>query len=257
MCQLCRDPNRWLLKQQRDPQVEQVVQTTIQQFENVLQNWHDSILDALGTLGIDLASEGAVEVAVEQLLDPYRDRWAIVIKNAWKEGAEAGRSAAIQEFSLDISWDIVDPNTVDALEEHGEKAAEHTQSRMTGDLSEAISDAYQAGYGIDEIARLLRDDVFEDMQTWEARRVARTEGIAGANKGRLTGFKDAGASVKRWMARDDSDTRPSHNEADNQTVPLGESFTVGGESAAYPGDPTLSPGERINCRCLVLPEFDT
>jgi uncharacterized protein with gpF-like domain len=256
MCIKCAGPNHALLHKRADA-VDQVIQRTLQEFSGILQQWHDSILDALGSLGIDLATEGAVELAIERQLDPYRQRWALVLKNAWKDGANAGRAVGIRQFSLDISFDIVDPNTVDALEEHGETAAEFTQSRMTGDLSKAISDAYQAGYGIDEITELLEEDVFPDMQTWEARRVARTEGMAGANKGRLTGFVDAGASDKTWMARDDEDTRESHNEADNQTVPIGEPFTVGGESAQYPGDPSLPPEERIHCRCLVLPEFDT
>lgn len=251
------DPNRWLFKQERDPQVQTVIQTTIQEFAGVLQQWHDSILDALGVLGIDLASEGAVELAIERLLDPYRQRWAIVLRDAWTDSAEAGRSAAIQQFSLEIDFSITDPATIETLEEHGQVAADFTQSRMTGDISEAISEAYQDGLGIDEITETLQDDVFPDMKTWEARRVARTEGIAGANKGRLTGFEDAGASAKRWMARDDSATRDSHLTVDNQERSISESFVTGaGNEAMYPGAPSLPPSDRINCRCIVLPLFD-
>lgn len=255
MCQICRDPNRWLLKQ--SDQTEQEMQTTMEEFAAVLQSWHSSIVEALGTLGIDLASEAAVQVAIEGLLDPYRERWAVVLEDAWTRGADAGRSAAVQEFSLDISWEITDPNTVDALEEHGQQAAEQTQERMTGDISEALVEGYQEGHGIDEISDTLQEDVFPDMQGYETRRVARTEGISSANRGRLSGFQDSSATAKTWMARDDDDTRDSHDEADNQTVPLGETFSVGGHDAMFPGDPSLPVGERANCRCLVLPEFDT
>lgn len=255
MAHVCCDPNRWVLKQS-DP-VDQEIQTTLEQFQGVLQNWHESILQALGTLGIDLASQGAVEIALEQILDPVRERWSVVLQDAWSRSAEAGRSDAIQTFEWDISWEITDPATNQALQENGQRDAELTQQRMVGDISEAISNAYQEGLGIDEISETLREDVFEDMRSYESRRVARTTGISGANKGRISGFEDAGAAAKTWMARDDNDTRPEHIAADNQTVPLGESFDVGGESAEYPGDPTLSPHLRINCRCLVLPEFDT
>lgn len=254
MCQLCADPNRWLLKQS-DP-VDEEIQTTIEEFAGVLQSWHTDIIAALGTLGIDFASEGAVQLAVERQLDPYSDRWVLVLQDAWERVAEAGRSVAIQEFDLDIDWQITDPATRDALDEHGQVAAEHTQTRMVGDVSAAITEAYDDGVGIDEIASRLQEDVFPDMRGHEARRVARTEGIGGANKGRLSGFEDAGAGGKDWMARDDSLTRQSHNQADNQTVGIDESFTVGGHDAQYPGDPSLPPEERIYCRCLVLPNFD-
>lgn len=255
MAHACSDPNRWLLKQ--SDQTDEEIQTTIEEFSAVLQEWHSSIVEALGSLGIDLASEAAVRATVERQLDPYRERWAVVLEDAWTRGAEAGRSAAIQEFSLDISWEITDPNTVDALEEHGRQAAEQTQERMTGDISEALVEGYEDGHGIDEISDTLQEDVFPDMQGYETRRVARTEGISSANRGRLSGFRDSGATDKSWMARDDPKTRPSHNEADNQTVSLGESFVVGGHEAMFPGDPSLPISERANCRCLVLPEFDT
>lgn len=253
MCQVCADPNRWILKQS-DP-VDQEIQTTLEQFRGVLQNWHESILQALGSLGIDLGSPGAVELALERLLDPYRQRWSVVLQNAWSRSAEAGRSDAIQTFELDISFEITDPLTEQALRENGQRDAELTQQRMVGDLSEAMSNAYQQGHGIPEISNTLQDEVFPDMRGYESRRLARTTGISGANKGRLSGFEDAGATEKTWMARDDAITRPAHVAADNQTVPLGEPFVVGGEEAQYPGDPSLSPWLRMNCRCIILPGF--
>lgn len=260
MCQHCSltgEHDRLVRLAKTSPETDRVIEQMIADFAAILQNWHDSILDALGEIGVDLAQEGAVRVVLERRLDPYRESWDIVFENVWKDSAEAGRSTAIRRHNLDISFDIVDPETTAALEDHGRKAAEQTQHRMTGDMASAISDAYQAGYGIDEIAQLLRDDVFEDMKTWEARRCARTEGMAGANKGRLISYKDAGAAGKRWMARDDDDTRDSHENADNQTVPITEPFTIGkGYSAQYPGDPNLPVGERANCRCLVQPEWD-
>lgn len=253
MCQVCADPNRWVLKQS-DP-VDEEIQTTIEEFAGVLQDWHESILQALGSLGIDLASEAAVELAIERQLDPYSNRWAVVLRDAWTRAAEAGRSAAIRQFELDISWEITDPQTEQALQENAQRDAELTQNRMVGDISSAISDAYQQGHGIDEISQTLQEDVFEDMRGYESRRLARTTGMSGANKGRLSGLRDAGFPSKTWMARDDPKTRPEHVEMDNVTVPIDESFTVGdGYTAQYPGDISLPPHLRIHCRCLILPD---
>lgn len=55
--------------------------------------------------------------------------------------------------------------------------------------------------------------------------------------------------TRTWNAVMDAKTRPEHAEADGQSVGLDEPFDVGGESLMYPGDPTASPGNTINCRC--------
>lgn len=56
---------------------------------------------------------------------------------------------------------------------------------------------------------------------------------------------------KTWIATLDGKTRPTHWAADGQRVPLAGSFTVGGEAMSYPGDPSASAAERINCRCRM------
>lgn len=54
-----------------------------------------------------------------------------------------------------------------------------------------------------------------------------------------------------WMAVMDDVTREAHADADGQTVDAGESFDVGGESLMYPGDPSGSDENIINCRCAL------
>lgn len=58
--------------------------------------------------------------------------------------------------------------------------------------------------------------------------------------------------TKTWVAVLDESTREAHAEADGQEVPIDESFEVDGEDIAFPGDPSGSPGNVINCRCAVL-----
>jgi hypothetical protein len=86
---------------------------------------------------------------------------------------------------------------------------------------------------------------------------ARTEAIGALNAGRLEAFKIAAAEEggdfeTMWLATEDSRTRPTHDEADGQRVSIGEPFTVGGFSLAFPGDPTGPAQEVINCRCTLL-----
>lgn len=124
---------------------------------------------------------------------------------------------------------------------------------MIGDISDNIVDAARSGFGRDEIVDALDQQVFEDMQGYEARRITETETYAGSSRGGLSAYEMApGVQDKRWIAIHDSRTRATHRSADGQTVPIGSKFEVGGEAASYPGDPRLSAKERINCRCWVI-----
>lgn len=59
--------------------------------------------------------------------------------------------------------------------------------------------------------------------------------------------------TKVWRAVGDSKTRLAHSRASGQVVALDKPFTVGGEKLMYPGDWSLgaSPGNTINCRCVI------
>ncbi|QHB37747.1 portal protein [Mycobacterium phage Imvubu] len=56
---------------------------------------------------------------------------------------------------------------------------------------------------------------------------------------------------KTWIATIDGKTRNTHFAADGQRAPLAGTFTVGGASLRFPGDPDGPPDEVANCRCRV------
>lgn len=88
--------------------------------------------------------------------------------------------------------------------------------------------------------------------------IARTETIGALNLGRWESFRviaEADPDIefeKMWLATDDSRTRPTHNEADQQRVPLDSPFKVGAFELAFPGDPAGPAQEVIQCRCTLL-----
>lgn len=100
--------------------------------------------------------------------------------------------------------------------------------------------------------------------TWKnrARTVARTEVVGAYNGGLYDAFSMLVESdpetkwVKRWLATEDHRTRPDHKEADGQTAPWGQPFTVGGFQMQYPHDPEGPPQQVINCRCTMLLEIE-
>lgn len=56
---------------------------------------------------------------------------------------------------------------------------------------------------------------------------------------------------KTWIATIDGKTRDSHFAADGQRTPLTGTFSVGGSTLRYPGDPAGPVREVRNCRCRV------
>lgn len=57
---------------------------------------------------------------------------------------------------------------------------------------------------------------------------------------------------KRWVSRRDPKVRPTHVEADGQTVPKEVAFNVGGALLMYPGEKGEPPEEIANCRCVMV-----
>lgn len=58
---------------------------------------------------------------------------------------------------------------------------------------------------------------------------------------------------KEWNTQRDERVRKTrfHQQVDRKRIPIDSKWKVGREEAEYPGDMSLSAGERINCRCYV------
>jgi hypothetical protein len=126
----------------------------------------------------------------------------------------------------------------------------------------AIAEGLDAGEEIPQIAKRVRDAA--GVTEPRARVIARTESHGARNtvnaasvRRVASAFGSDSAFSRRWQAAEDARTRPTHNEADGQTVALNQPFTVGGASLDFPGDPSGPPGEIINCRCTTITVIDT
>lgn len=125
----------------------------------------------------------------------------------------------------------------------------------------AIAEGLAEGEDIPTIAARVRDAA--RVTEPRARVIARTESHGARNtvnaatvRRAASAFGSGSAFSRRWQAAEDARTRPTHNEADGQTVALNEPFTVGGASLDFPGDPSGPPGEIINCRCTTITIID-
>lgn len=90
-------------------------------------------------------------------------------------------------------------------------------------------------------------------------RIARTETHVATERGNFEATREMArtlgdAYVKRWASVHDARTRPDHVKADGQTVDIDGYFIVGGERMLFCGDPSASPKQTVNCRCVTLYE---
>lgn len=67
--------------------------------------------------------------------------------------------------------------------------------------------------------------------------------------GLLVERQDGGVYMKEWQTQTDGREREAHLRADHQVRVLHQPYTVDDEPLLFPGDPTGSPENVINCRC--------
>ena len=179
------------------------------------------------------------------------------IEASAQSAAQHGRNQVIAELQRQgssISFTDLPRSALDVIRDRAFEASEGTIERITGDVMANLTKSYEDGLGIQEAARNLRE-VFEGMEDYELRRVARTEIISAQNEGTFLTEQELGIEFHEWIATVDSRTRDAHVEIDGVIVKVGDLFPNG---LRYPGDRNGPIEEWINCRCreavFLMPE---
>lgn len=122
--------------------------------------------------------------------------------------------------------------------------------RLNATLGQMVAE----GASVYDMASAVRDSF--DITGRAAERLVRTETartVNAANRDAMRPAADAGIVARRqWLATDDELVRPTHDEADGQIISWDGQYAVGDDFLDYPGDPSGSPEETINCRCVEL-----
>jgi hypothetical protein len=146
------------------------------------------------------------------------------------------------------AFDITNPKNielVEALHNYGPTAKKRIRAALLNGLSR--------GKSFDVMARDLKKSMNKIYSS--AITIVRTEGQTAINAGQALAYgraiQNGIEGVEVWSAAKDFRTRPDHGYADGTTRNKEGFFRVGGENARYPGDPSLSAGMRINCRCSL------
>ncbi len=152
----------------------------------------------------------------------------------------------------------IDQEQIVAAIQHETKLSENLYTalgRDTKDLSKKIAGEISRGISrgmmYSEIARNIA--AYGRIPKNNAMRIARTEAHRIQTKAAMDAqweAKNKGADVvKQWDSTLDGRTRDSHRQVDGEIRELDKPFSNG---LLYPGDPSGSASEVVNCRCALL-----
>ena len=177
------------------------------------------------------------------------------------DAAAASGQRALAVVGLDQAFNMDSPRVATVLEK-----MENRSRRILNTTFEQIrfllKRSVENQWTIDQLAyeiRQLYSGWTGRVQVGEAAiprslRIARTESVAMVNGATQLGFEQSGVvKSKEWLTIQDSVTRIEHSLADGEIVPLNGTFQRTGEALKYPGDPSGSAWNVINCRCAEAP----
>lgn len=171
---------------------------------------------------------------------------------------------AVDKFVAPVLWDAYMRSAFESLPENAENVPPWVLSSAEVSWRAQVNRVRHLGITVGNRVAVLADMGLGESKGWMLDRlglvaaagplsegiedgVVLTEGDA-ADQGGLSAGAELQQGFKTWVAAG-ANTRPTHQDADGQTVGFDEMFVVGGEECEFPGDPALSDAEAINCEC--------
>lgn len=193
-----------------------------------------------------------IKMNVLQLFDLEREkeRFRVKFRPLLLAALEAVGTNEMESLGIEIAFDVDRPEVRGELAAILAKFAEKTNDTTFNELVDLFAEAEEQGETIPDMMERL-SAYFEGRKSdYQTERIARTTMTATNSAGDEAAWSQSGVvKGSRWLTNIDGRERDAHREAHNQKVGLGQMFEVDGEMLAYPGDPTGSPGNIINCRC--------
>ena len=135
-------------------------------------------------------------------------------------------------------------------------ASQRTIARIGADINAIITQGYTSGKGINVVAQMLQTR-FNQLETWEAKRIARTEIHNAHNNAVMKTYETLNVEYTQWISVDDGRTRGTDpNDSADHLILNGEIIRIGdtySNGLQYPGDTSGPIEEWINCRCSNAP----
>ena len=166
-----------------------------------------------------------------------------------------------QNSGVAITWGTVPQEALEAITNNPFDliAKDTLKTVQRNKIRTAISQGLIQGQSFPQMMRGVRQAM--GSATYQAMRIARTEGQRAQNEGtdEIYGraVENGAEGSVIWDATLDGRTRPSHRAKDGEVRAQDGRFSpLGGERPRYPTDPILPAKEAINCRCRLRFQVD-
>jgi len=209
-----------------------------------------------------LDANGNDPMAIEQAEQAHSQRLEKLLTRLWLESGdqmvehvfgESKKSALLAQFQPTVGINAI---IRDYLRLFGALKIAQISNTTTKQLKSLLSQAVDQGLSERDTSQFIRERI-PSLSASRAQTIARTETHAAANYAVMQAFESTGVEARReWVSAIDDRTREDHVEANGQIVGLKEPFTIGNDELMYPGDPSGSAENVINCRCAVVFVFD-
>ncbi len=124
-------------------------------------------------------------------------------------------------------------------------------------IKAVVDNGLKTGQTREQIAKQIWEKSSGEMSMARARVIATTESHNAAMSGDYYAMESTGIPFKkRWLTIIDQRTREHHAAVDGQLQESANPFEVAGELLMWPGDPTASASNVVNCRCQMVYDFD-
>lgn len=184
-----------------------------------------------------------------------RDSMADAVRRRTRAPRERAAKAVVQAAAPGIAWDVGGVFSERLARMAGVRATMlNTMARET--VAGIIAQALEGGWTVPETAAAIGAAI-EEAGPAISTMLARTDLVGTQNGASIEAARlvyPEQRVMKTWLATADERTRETHADADGQSVPLDQTFSVGDAQLDYPGDPDGPDEEVCNCRCTVVYE---
>lgn len=170
--------------------------------------------------------------------------------------AQKSGKQALKSYGISGSFDVLNPLVETMLKRH-ENRIKKINDTTFSEIKRILRESYENGESIEQIRKTL-EETFAEFDKVRAKAIARTETNGLVNGASHEAYRQNGIKWEEWLTAPGA-ANPRHEalaDLDGQVRRLDEPFSVDGEPLMYPGDPSGSAENVINCRCTVIPRPD-
>lgn len=253
------DPKRHAKRLEREMDMEGYVRAVLPMFEALADRRKDRILTSLkSTLTRTKSDDDVFDLEVAE------DDYEAVLLQAYARIVSGRGQSAMGEVVEDPDFLSSVPGVTEWMERQAGAESKLIAEAEKRQLAETFAQANTDGLTSSELATKIAE--LYSVRRDEALRIAWTETGTAYNAATQMGWEQSGVvTQKAWLSSKDAFVRTleagdefDHAAMDDIAVGMDEDFVVpgknGDESIPYPGEG--SAGNRINCRCTMVPVVD-